>query len=426
MHVELSQAFGLSGSPETPHAPIGHSVVVPGVVHAAPLLVPPWHRRPPHTIPAPQSALVEQGAEPGCAQVSQKHFDPGAVRQAGLSALRVLVTPPVVLASVIGNAPICAPGSGGQSKLVLPWGSNVGLVPATSHGEPLRGPPTQVPVRWPSPGVLSPLQIGHGWLSNEPRDTRDRRCVVFVLSPLSMFAVPVTLPTTWFVTHVETPPAASGSGGPKKNWQVPGAVQSALLVHAVDVSFEQRWLFEIPWLVSGFAIGPVRLQTPHGRALPPQSVETVTSPPLMILEMCASPVQPVSSDVVFASPRKEIAPGHAEPPDVGVAVGPVAVGPVGVGPVGDTAGVGVTPPVVTADVGVAVFTALVGVRSIGVGLPPPLSLLLPSPQCAIRVAIMRRPTTRPPLQSIWYIFPPWMPVDIIFMVMFSRSAAASC
>ena len=60
-------------------------------LQAVPLLVPPMHRRPPHTVAptATQSALVKHGVAARLLQVSQRHFavvKPGA-RQFGLCLL---------------------------------------------------------------------------------------------------------------------------------------------------------------------------------------------------------------------------------------------------------------------------------------------------------------------------------------------------
>jgi len=141
-------------------------------------------------------------------------------------------------------------------------------------------------------------------------------------------------------------------------------------VHSIDVLLVQRWLFETPAFTSGLAIGPVTLQTPHGRVLPPQSVATVASPRSTIFETCARPVQPLSRRAFNGSPTTEIAAGQGLPLGVAVAVGPALPVTVATG--------------VPADVARGVLVR------IGVGAPvgpvPPLSLL--SPQWAIASAMM--------------------------------------
>ena len=135
-------------------------------LQAVPLFVPPMHRRPPHTVAptATQSALVMHGVAARLSHVSQKHLfvvKPGA-RQFGLADVSVTVRVPVELLRLIGNEATCAPGIGGQSRLVLPQ-KRFGEVPFTSHVRPTFGPVLHVPARMPSFAGPSPMHFGHGF-----------------------------------------------------------------------------------------------------------------------------------------------------------------------------------------------------------------------------------------------------------------------
>ena len=95
-----------------------------------------------------QSAFVAQGCAALVLQVSQKHFrlvNPGA-RQLGLEVASVRETVPVEFERSIGNAAICAPEVGGQSRLVAPK-NTFGDEPFTSQLWPLFTPESQVPPR---------------------------------------------------------------------------------------------------------------------------------------------------------------------------------------------------------------------------------------------------------------------------------------
>jgi hypothetical protein len=76
---------------------------------------------------------------------------------------------------------------------------------------------------------------------------------------------------------VETPPAASGSGLPKKYSHVPPTpLQSAFALHFVRVLPVQRWLLMSPASAARLSTGPSRLHTPQGRLVPPAQLVTPT------------------------------------------------------------------------------------------------------------------------------------------------------
>jgi hypothetical protein len=144
----------------------------------------------------------------------------------------------------------------------------------------------------------------------------------------------------------------------------------------MEVSPVHRWLLETPAPALGFAIGPVRLQTPHGRGFPPQFVATDTLPRSMTFASCANPTQPVSSRDVSALASNEIPLGQGLPTVAGVSV------TVGDGGFPEDDGV----LVIVGGLGVAVALVGVGVRvapSVVLSLP----LLLLSPQWAMATAI---------------------------------------
>jgi hypothetical protein len=124
--------------------------------------------------------------------------------------------------------------------------------------------------------------------------TRDVRLSVEANAPLSMSTVPVTAPFTWLVTQVEMPPALSGSGAPKKNWQVP-LPHCAFSVHLIEVSLVQRRALMSPSSAARFWMGPPTVQTPQGRASVGHSSVNVSLPSETTVALCARPVQPLSS-----------------------------------------------------------------------------------------------------------------------------------
>ena len=79
----------------------------------------------------------------------------------GAASASVRETVPVEFERSIGNAAICAPEVGGQSRLVAPK-NTFGDEPFTSQLWPLFTPESQVPPRTPSFGVASPTHFGHG------------------------------------------------------------------------------------------------------------------------------------------------------------------------------------------------------------------------------------------------------------------------
>src|SRR3954454_13639695 len=98
-----------------------------------------------------QSAFDMHGCELALLHTSHRHLrlpEPPA-RQFGLAALSVSVCVPVAVGKVMLKLPAFAPGSGGQSRLVLP---NTSLTPLTVHACPARGPLSHVP----------DTQCGHG------------------------------------------------------------------------------------------------------------------------------------------------------------------------------------------------------------------------------------------------------------------------
>src|SRR4029079_16644071 len=121
--------------------------------------------------------------------------------------------------------------------------------------------------------VVSPTHFGHGPELVGPEYTREIRAAVVAAEPCSTWAVPVITPLIWFDTQVETPPAANGSGAPKKYSHVPpGTAQSALTLHLVRVLPVHRWALMSPASEAALSTGPSRLQTPHGRLVPAQLV----------------------------------------------------------------------------------------------------------------------------------------------------------
>ena len=164
---------------------------------------------------AVQSAFVLHGVAAALLHVSHWHFDPvcPTALQLGFALVSVFVAVPVVFVRSIGNDASTLV-DGRQSRLVLPKFS-FGDDPFTSHAAPASVPPLHVPPRTPSFGVASPTHCGHGCGLVAPPNTREIRCGELVLVPSSMFAVPVNVPLNRFSTHVDTPPADSGSSVPK-------------------------------------------------------------------------------------------------------------------------------------------------------------------------------------------------------------------
>jgi len=187
-----SQSFGFVACPRKPHAPPGHCEKT---VHAAPLFVPPMHRFPPQTVPAPvQSAFVKQGSAARSLQVSQIHFrfaNPAAL-QFGFAAVKVRVCVPVEFVRLIGSVATTASGFGGQSRLVPPQ-NGFGDLPFTSHVWPAFGPASHVPARMPSFAGPSPAHFGHGF-GFGPVATREMSCTLDAAVPVSTSAVPVIGP----------------------------------------------------------------------------------------------------------------------------------------------------------------------------------------------------------------------------------------
>src|SRR5437870_3346024 len=66
-----------------------------------------------------------------------------------------------------------------------------------------------------------------------PRNTRERRLVEALPSPVAEFAVPVSGPANVLTTQTGVPPDESGSGGPKRCAQGWPLGQSALVAHSV-------------------------------------------------------------------------------------------------------------------------------------------------------------------------------------------------
>ena|SRR5438309_2837799 len=148
-------------------------------------------------VPTPvQSVFVLHGSAAASLQVLQRHRklpNPGAV-QVGFAADTVSVTVPVVLLRLIGRAATTAPGSAGQSRLVVPQNGFTEL-PLTSHVSPAFGPASQVPPRLPSLGVVSPIHLGHGF-GFGPVETREIKWTFAAPLPVVTFAVPVIVPFT--------------------------------------------------------------------------------------------------------------------------------------------------------------------------------------------------------------------------------------
>jgi hypothetical protein len=229
-------------------APLGQS---PAAAHGCPAFEPSWQRLPPQIPPDGQSAFELHGVALMLSHVSHRHFRPvdPLSRQFGLVDVSLRVTVPVEFDRSIGSFPMTLE-PGGQSRLVAPK-DEFGDDPLTSHAWPLLAPASHVPPRFPSLGVASPVQRGHGCSFFVPRKTCEINFTELCDAPDSMLAVPLIGPLSWFKTHVETPPAESGSNVPKKNSHVPDPEQSALLVQVFVVSPVQRWLLRsVPvWLV---------------------------------------------------------------------------------------------------------------------------------------------------------------------------------
>jgi hypothetical protein len=194
------------------------------------------------------------------------------------------------------------------------------LVPFTVQASPIRGPAEHVDV---VPNPPAP-HTGHGTSTVGPVWTRDSRLMVVADVPSSLFAVPVTAPITWFMTHTDTPPDDSGNGAPKKNEQLPLPVQSPLVVQVMEVLPVQRWLLlAVP---PAFSAGPSRLHCPQFGDDPAQPLTfRVSAPSLITLLSCDCPVHPVSRSAASPSASNCSDVGHPPAPGVGVAAGPVAV-----------------------------------------------------------------------------------------------------
>src|SRR5262245_16694403 len=134
--------------------------------------------------------------------------------------VRVNVSVPLEPSNATDSGEMSAPGFGGQSKLVVP-NDGTGDRPLPSHSRPALGPSEQWPPFMPSLTVASPWHTGQGVSIVRPLYTREVRFNADAKAPVSAFAVPVTLPFTWLVTQVGTPPAESASGAPKKKAHLP-------------------------------------------------------------------------------------------------------------------------------------------------------------------------------------------------------------
>src|SRR5689334_10785562 len=89
-------------------------------------------------------------------------------------------------------------------------------------------------------------------------------------------------------------------------------MQGVSSVHWIDVSLVQRRLWKSVGSVLG--IGPLTLQTPHGRCVAAQPSATVTTALPTTGVRCEMPVQPTSSTVagLLASSAKCTVVGHAQ------------------------------------------------------------------------------------------------------------------
>src|SRR6187399_3115215 len=106
------------------------------------------------------------------------------------------------------------------------------------------------------------------------------------------------------------PPAASGNGAPKKNAHVP-LPHGVLSSHLIAGLLLQRWALISPLSAFRFWIGPLTLHTPHGRVVPPQATSKVSLPSETTVALCARPVQPLSSTLLFpALPTTSTATGQ--------------------------------------------------------------------------------------------------------------------
>jgi hypothetical protein len=124
-HTVSMHAFGAVGWPGRLQKPLGHC---DAAVQTAPAFGPPMQRRPPHAIPAGQSALLLQGSAAAVAQVSQKQLPPFPLVHGRFFASWVV---PVVAGSkAIASTPMPVADEGGQSRLSSPKN---GLEPPTSQ-----------------------------------------------------------------------------------------------------------------------------------------------------------------------------------------------------------------------------------------------------------------------------------------------------
>src|SRR5690242_5008625 len=110
-----------------------------------------------------------------------------------------------------------------------------------------------------------------------PRKTRALKLSVDANAPRSRSTDPVMGPLTWFTTHVEAPPAESGSGAPKKNAHTPlGHCASRL--QAIEVSSTHRCESRSPRFAFAFGSGPPSAQVPHGCASRSHVTENASLP----------------------------------------------------------------------------------------------------------------------------------------------------
>src|SRR6185369_9375521 len=93
--------------------------------------------------------------------------------------------------------------------------------------------------------------------------------------PCSGLSVPVTVPATRFVKHTGTPPADTGTSGPKKNEHAPLG-QSLSPAQMTLESLTQRWLL----IVVVLATGPLSAHVPQLPIVcPGHRTANVSAPP---------------------------------------------------------------------------------------------------------------------------------------------------
>ena len=272
-------------------------------------------------------------------QVSQAHLGPVAPEQFGLAVVIALLTVPVELLRSIGSVAMVLAVVAGQSRLVWPKSGRpghravgvAGLRRCARRPSTCRRATLSLMVRIADAGRTRRVGRRALW-------TREIRFATVTASPVSTFAVPLTLPLNWLrdagadAARDERQRAAEEelAGATRGRALAPRALAvgraGRVLVRAADAvaapSTAHCWCTgsRCRWCSAGcgsgsrrvFAIGPLTVHCPHGREVARAADRlTVTSPFEMTGAPCAMPFQPVSRIVAgsAASPAKWILAG---------------------------------------------------------------------------------------------------------------------